>query len=151
MAEQNIDDILEKLKQKIGELENHPLEGAEKFELAGIPIGPALTGAMMAVMASEMIDAFLPKRWWERAIIWLCKPIPLRWRMWVIYRLPRRSRRLAPVIRLMAAGILGRHGHHLLGEAGSKAAALILAYDGLRDLYAPGELKKYMDKKGRPK
>lgn len=82
------------------------VEGLSKMEIWDIPVGQALVGGFTAVMASELVDGFLKNQ----------QPITLG------------------VVKLVAAGVMVKWGKRLLGPTGSKAAAIILAYDGIRQV-----------------
>lgn len=76
------------------------------FEVWGVPVGQAAVGGFVAIFASELIDGFMANQQpWQRGLV-----------------------------KLGAAGIAGMWGKRLLGSTGSKAVALLLAFDALRDL-----------------
>lgn len=80
--------------------------GITSFEVWDIPVGEALVGGFSAVFASELIDGFLMKQGdWMKGIV-----------------------------KLAGAGVAVKWGPRLLGSTGSKAMALLLAYDGIRSL-----------------
>ena len=82
------------------------LEGITRFEVWDIPVGQALVGGFVAVFASELLDGFLAKQ----------------------------SGTVRGLVKLGAAGAAVKWGRGLLGSTGSKAVALLLAYDGVRSL-----------------
>lgn len=71
-----------------------------------IPVGEALVGGFTAVFASELIDGVLVKQ----------------------------GDMIKGVIKLAGAGAAVKWGGRLLGSTGSKALAILLAYDGVRSL-----------------
>lgn len=80
--------------------------GITGFEIWDIPVGQALVGGFTAVFASELIDGFLVKQGdWMKGIA-----------------------------KLVGAGVAVKWGPRLFGSAGSKALAILLAYDGIRSL-----------------
>lgn len=81
-----------------------PLAGITKMEVWDIPVGQALIGGFIAVFSSELIDGFLSAQ----------------------------SGMIRGVVKLVGAGVAARWGSGLLGSTGSKAVALLLAYDGIR-------------------
>ena len=82
------------------------LGGITKMEVWDIPVGQAVVGGFVAVFGSELIDGFFAKQ----------------------------SNTTKAVIKLAAAGAAVKFGGKLFGSTGSKAVALLLAYDGLRSL-----------------
>lgn len=76
------------------------------FEVWDIPVGQALVGGFTAVFASELIDGFLIKQ----------------------------GDMLKGVVKLAGAGAAVKWGGRVLGSTGSKALAILLAYDGIRSL-----------------
>ncbi len=80
--------------------------GITQFEIWDIPVGQALVGGFTAVFASELIDGFLVKQ----------------------------GDMIKGVVKLVGAGAAVKWGPRLLGSTGSKALALLLAYDGVRSL-----------------
>lgn len=102
-------EIEEKLTPKAedpGPAPEKAMEGITKMEFWDIPIGQALVGGFSAVVASELVDGFFAAQ----------QPMTLG------------------VIKLAGAGVLAKWGDRLLGSTGSKAAAIILAYDGIRQI-----------------
>lgn len=81
-----------------------PLAGITKMEVWDIPVGQALIGGFVAVFSSELIDGFLAAQ----------------------------SGMIRGMIKLVGAGVAAKWGSGLLGSTGSKAVALLLAYDGIR-------------------
>lgn len=80
--------------------------GITGFQVWDIPVGQALVGGFTAVFASELIDGFLVKQGdWAKG-----------------------------VVKLVGAGVAVKWGPRLLGSTGSKALAILLAYDGVRSL-----------------
>lgn len=76
------------------------------FEFNGIPIGQAAVGGFAAIFASELVDGFAAQMSdWQRGLI----KIGVAW-----------------------ASV--KWGKKLLGNTGSKAIALLLTFDALRDL-----------------
>ena len=80
--------------------------GITKFEVWDIPVGQALVGGFVAVFASEVIDGFLSEQ----------------------------TTQVKGLVKLAAAGAAIKFGKGILGDSGSKAVALLLAYDGIRML-----------------
>lgn len=80
--------------------------GITQFEIWDIPVGQALVGGFTAVFASELIDGFLVKQ----------------------------GDMIKGVVKLVGAGAAIKWGPRLLGSTGSKALAILLAYDGIRSL-----------------
>lgn len=76
------------------------------FEVWDIPLGQALVGGFTAVFASELIDGFLIKQ----------------------------GDMLKGVVKLAGAGAAVKWGGRVLGSTGSKALAILLAYDGIRSI-----------------
>lgn len=76
------------------------------FEVWDIPVGQALVGGFTAVFASELIDGFLIKQ----------------------------GDMLKGVVKLAGAGAAVKWGGRVLGSTGSKALAILLAYDGIRSM-----------------
>lgn len=97
---------VESPKDPVAELHDGPLEGITKMQVWDVPVGQALIGGFSAVFVSELVDGFFASQ----------QPMTLG------------------VIKLAAAGVLVKWGGRLLGSTGSKAAALILAYDGIRQI-----------------
>lgn len=82
------------------------LEGITSMEVWDIPVGKALVGGFSAVVVSELVDGFLAKQ----------------------------SNTVRGVVKLAAAGVAVKWGGRLLGKTGAGALALLLAYDGIRQL-----------------
>lgn len=80
--------------------------GITGFKVWDIPAGQALVGGFTAVFASELIDGFLIKQ----------------------------SDMIKGVVKLVGAGAAVKWGGRVLGSTGSKALAILLAYDGLRSI-----------------
>jgi hypothetical protein len=76
------------------------------FEVAGIPIGEAAVGGFVAIIASELIDGILAKQ----------------------------SKTTKAALKLGGAFAAVKFGKGILGNTGSKAVALLLTFDALRDL-----------------
>ena len=76
------------------------------FEVWDIPVGQAVIGGFVAVITSELVDGFLAAQ----------------------------STTIKGVVKLVAAGAVVKFGSKLLGSTGSKAVAILLAYDGIRML-----------------
>ncbi len=114
-----IDDRLKSLEAKLAEaVEADPEPAPEaqlrkgifddimSFEVWGVPIGQAAVGGFVAIFASELIDGFMANQQpWQRGLV-----------------------------KLGGAAVAGMWGKRFLGNTGSKAVALLLAFDGLRDL-----------------
>lgn len=76
------------------------------FEFQGIPIGQAAVGGFAAIFASELVDGFMAdSEAWKRGLV-----------------------------KLAVAGISAKWGKRFLGSTGSKAVALLLTFDAIRDL-----------------
>jgi len=76
------------------------------FEFQGIPIGQAVAGGFVAIFASELVDGFMGNmQAWQRGLV-----------------------------KLGVAAVFGLWGKRLLGSTGSKAVALLLTFDAIRDL-----------------
>ncbi len=101
------DSIAELSKKATAELhESGPLAGITDFKVWDIPVGQAIVGGGVAVFATELLDGFLSTQ-----------PSMMR-----------------GVIKLVGAGVVVKWGSGLLGSTGAKAAALLIAFDGIRDL-----------------
>ncbi len=82
------------------------LGGIMSWEFQGIPLGQAAVGGFAAVFASELVDGFMADSdAWKRGLV-----------------------------KLAVAGISAKWGKKILGNTGSKAVALLLAFDAIRDL-----------------
>lgn len=77
-----------------------------RFEVMNVPVGQAILGGFTAVMTTEIIDGFLITQ------------TPL----------------VTGGVKLVAAAIAGGFGKQLLGKTGATAAALLIAFDGVRDI-----------------
>ena len=82
------------------------LSGIINMEVWDIPVGQAIVGGFVAVFASELIDGFLIKQ----------------------------GDNAKGLVKLVGAGVAAKWGKGILGNVGSKAVALLLAYDGVRSL-----------------
>ncbi len=82
------------------------LGGIMDMEVWDIPVGKALIGGFIAVVGSELVDGFLAKQ----------------------------SVTVRGVAKLVGAGAAIKWGSRLLGKHGAAAVAILLAYDGLRDI-----------------
>jgi len=82
------------------------LTGITNLEVWDIPVGAAVVGGFVAVMASELIDGFLMNQ----------------------------GGTTKGLVKLVAAGASVKYGKRWLGSTGSKAVAILLAYDGIRML-----------------
>lgn len=71
-----------------------------------IPVGQAVVGGFGAVFASELVDGFMAAQ----------------------------GDMVRGVVKLIGAGVAVKWGGRVLGSTGSKAMALLLAYDGVRSL-----------------
>lgn len=80
--------------------------GVTAMKVWDIPVGEALIGGFTAVFASELIDGFLVKQ----------------------------GDMIKGVVKLVGAGVAVKWGPRLLGSTGSKALAILLAYDGVRSI-----------------
>jgi hypothetical protein len=99
-------DELDKTSEKAKMEAAGVLGGITEMEVWDIPVGQALLGGFVAVFASELIDGFLIKQGdWAKGLI-----------------------------KLAGAGAAVKWGGRFLGSTGSKAVALLLAYDGIRSL-----------------
>lgn len=93
-------------KEEAEKSEMEQLAGITGFQVWDIPVGEALVGGFVAVFASELIDGFLLKQGdWMKGLI-----------------------------KLAGAGAAIKWGQRFLGSTGSKAVAILLAYDGVRSL-----------------
>lgn len=86
--------------------ESGVLSNVTSMKVWNIPVGQALVGGFVAVFASELIDGFMAAQG-------------------VMTR---------GVVKLIGAGAAVGWGKGLLGDTGSKAVALLLAFDGIRDI-----------------
>ena len=82
------------------------LGGITEMKIWEIPVGAAVVGGFVAVMASELVDGFLVKQ----------------------------SPQIKGMVKLVAAGAVKRWGSGMFGSTASNAVALLLAYDGVRML-----------------
>ena len=82
------------------------LGGIMDMEVWDVPVGKALVGGFIAVVGSELIDGFLANR----------------------------GVTVTGVAKLVGAGVAVKWGRRFLGKPGAAAVAILLAYDGLRDL-----------------
>lgn len=81
------------------------LDDFMSFEFQGIPIGQAAVGGFAAIFASELVDGFMADNAaWQRGLV-----------------------------KLAVAGIAAKWGKRFLGSTGSKAVALLLTFDAIRD------------------
>jgi len=75
------------------------------FEFQGIPVGQAAVGGFVAIFASELVDGFMADmQAWQRGLV-----------------------------KLGVAAVVGLWGKRVLGSTGSKAVALLLTFDAIRD------------------
>jgi hypothetical protein len=79
------------------------------FEVAGIPIGKAVIGGGIAILATELIDGFLLK-----------------------YN--QTSKNVAGIVKLASAGVTMKFGQKYLGKEAAGVLALLLTFDAIRDL-----------------
>jgi hypothetical protein len=80
-------------------------DGIMSFEIQGIPVGQAAVGGFAAIVLSELIDGFASDmKDWQRGLI-----------------------------KLGVAAIAAKWGGRILGSTGSKAVALLLTFDAIRD------------------
>ena len=82
------------------------LGGITEIKVWDIPVGQAVVGGFTAVFASELVDGFLAAQ----------------------------SVQVRGMVKLLAAGAAVKWSGGILGSTGSKALALLLAFDGIRDL-----------------
>jgi hypothetical protein len=82
------------------------LDAVNRVEVWDIPVGQAALGGFAAVFASELIDGFLMSQ----------------------------SDPVKGMIKLATAGVVIKWGSRVFGSTGSKAAGILLAYDGIRSL-----------------
>jgi len=82
------------------------LEGISRMKVWDIPLGQALVGGFTSVVVSELVDGFLATQ----------------------------SNTIKGVVKLVAAGVAIKWGGRLLGKTGAGALAILLAYDGIRQL-----------------
>ena len=82
------------------------MAGINRIEVWDIPVGQALVGGFTAVFASELVDGFMAKQ----------------------------GDMARGVVKLIGAGAAVKWGGRILGSTGSKALAILLAYDGVRTL-----------------
>jgi hypothetical protein len=76
------------------------------FEFQGIPVGQAAVGGFAAIFASELVDGFMADMQpWQRGLV-----------------------------KIAVAGVSLKFGKRFLGSTGSKAVALLLTFDAIRDL-----------------
>lgn len=87
-------------------LEQGTVAGISEMKVWDIPLGQAALGGFVAVFASELIDGFLVQQ----------------------------GDMIKGVVKLIGAGAAVKWGGRLLGSTGSKAVAILLAYDGIRSL-----------------
>jgi len=107
--------LAEPEKARAGELaEVKGLEGIMKYEIWGIPVAQAAIGGAVAVLATELVDGFMAKQ----------------------------SDNMKGAVKLVLAGAAARWGKKIFGETGSKAIALLMAFDGLRMIIP---IDKYAD------
>jgi len=99
----------EKLPAKVepaAELEAGPLAGVAKMEVWGIPLGKALIGGGIAIFATELIDGFMAAQ----------------------------APQMRGIVKLFGAGASQMFAKRWLGAPTAGAIALLLAFDGIRDL-----------------
>jgi hypothetical protein len=82
------------------------LEGISKMKVWDIPLGEGLLGGSVAVVFSELVDGFLKNQ----------------------------AERTKGFLKLVAAGAIAKWASRFLGPTGAKAAAIILVYDGMRQI-----------------
>lgn len=136
------------------EIDNHIKKISDKYgkDALNIPIGEAVVGGFTAILMSELIDGFMPKKWYLRVLNWVFRHSPtwLRKR-WFALALHRDKKR-GSLMRLITAGVLMSYPSII---SGSKTAALLLAYDAMQDLCSLDkwveEMAKKTVKKGRLK
>lgn len=80
------------------------LGGITKFEIMGIPLGSALVGGAVAILATELVDGFLSAQ----------------------------STQIKGIVKLVVAGTYAKWGFG--GSEMKKVVALLMTFDALRDL-----------------
>lgn len=76
-----------------------------EFKFQGIPVGQAVVGGFAAIFASELVDGFMADmEKWQRGLV-----------------------------KLGIAAVAAKWGKRFLGDTGSKAVALLLTFDAIRD------------------
>lgn len=88
------------------ELHIGALEGISKMQVWDIPLGQAVVGGFSSVLVSELIDGFFAKQ----------------------------SVSVQGVVKLAVAGATIKWGSKILGKTGAIAMAILLTYDGVRQL-----------------
>ena len=83
-----------------------PLASVMNLEVWNVPLGQAIVGGGVAILATELIDGMLVKQ----------------------------SKMVKGIIKLGAAGVAVKWGGKYLGSTGSKAVALLMAFDAVRDM-----------------
>jgi hypothetical protein len=94
----------EKAVAEMGEL--GMLDSLAKFEIWNVPLGEAAVGGFVAVLATELIDGFMTTQ----------------------------SVQTKGLVKLVTAGAVAGFGKKYLGANASKAIALLMAFDAIRDL-----------------
>ncbi len=82
------------------------LAGIMNFEFMHVPVGQAVAGGFIAVLATELVDGFLSKQ----------------------------SVQMKGGVKLAGAWASVMYGKKVLGPTGSKVVAVLLTFDALRDL-----------------
>jgi hypothetical protein len=82
------------------------LDGVMSFEFMHVPVGQAVAGGFIAVLATELVDGFLSKQ----------------------------SVQMKGGVKLAGAWASVMYGKKVLGPTGSKVVAVLLTFDALRDL-----------------
>lgn len=86
------------------------------FKFWDIPLGQAAVGGFIAIIATEVIDGFLADK------------------AGATEKQKSQSRLIRGGVKLVAAGATIKYGKGIFGETGSAALALLLAFDGIRNL-----------------
>lgn len=95
-----------KAEPPAAEMEQGPLAGIAKMEVWGIPLGKALIGGGIAIFATELIDGFMAAQ----------------------------APQMRGIVKLVGAGASQMLGKRWIGAPTASAIALLLAFDGIRDL-----------------
>ena len=100
-----------------------------------IPVGPAVVGGFTAILASELVDGILAPnygKWWFRLLLRIIRRLPKRISDPLLERLSHSTVRA--LAKLALAGYFKDNPGILGSETGSKAMALLLAYEAIKDL-----------------
>lgn len=85
------------------------LKGFMDFQIGGIPVGKAAVGGGIAIFATELIDGLLQ-------------------------RFNQGSKTVTGLVKLAGAGAAIKWGGKYLGKEGAAVVALLMAFDGIRDI-----------------